>query len=529
MHMIPATPYDTRSRAELKVFDLLRGVELRGDEAGSTIAYHSLNLTRHPTKRFGEIDFLICGPRGLMVLEIKGGGVKCIEGRWRYSDRQGREHERSESPFRQAEGALHGLLQRLREKFGADTVRSLDVGFGVVLPDCEWPLEGAEWDAATLADARACRWFDRWLERLHTYWEGKTALGRKRPPDPAWLAEVQAFLRPTFEKVIPLGLQLEQLAERQVTLTEDQYAWADIAEANPRTLCTGGAGTGKTFLAAELARRWTATDKKVLLVCVSPWLKAWLATQLPMPGLTVATCDAAAIEARRAGIEQFDALIVDEAQDLMQLSRLATLERFLRGGWQAGQWCLFGDFQNQAGLLGTIDNAALQRIDACLPARVPLRTNCRNTLVILESIKSLLGADMGVRGTGHGPPVRYRVAGNRQESAQLLADELQDLFDGGLAYANISILSPLSFETSSAGLLPPRYRRMIRALDHYSIRAFPPRDFIGFASIQDFKGLENDAIIIVDLPKTIGQGDATHAYVGMSRARSSLSIIYQTA
>lgn len=248
-----------------------------------------------------------------------------------------------------------------------------------------------------------------------------------------------------------------------------------------------------------------------------------------MPNLTVATCDAVATEARRAGIEQFDALIVDEAQDLMQVSRLTYLERFLSGGWPAGQWCLFGDFQNQAGLLGTIEKEALQHIDACLPARVPLRTNCRNTRVILEAIKSLLGADMGVRGTGHGPPVRSYVAGNRQESAQLLADELQELFDGGLGYANISILSPLPFETSSAGLLPPRYRRMIRALDHFSIRAFPPRDLIGFASIQDFKGLENDAIIIVDLPETIGQGDAKNAYVGMSRARSSLSIIYRTA
>ena len=57
-------------------------------------------------------------------------------------------------------------------------------------------------------------WFDRWLERLHTYWEGKTVPGRKRPPDPAWLAEVQAFLRPTFEKVIPLGLQLEYIQDQ---------------------------------------------------------------------------------------------------------------------------------------------------------------------------------------------------------------------------------------------------------------------------------------------------------------------------
>lgn len=65
-------------------------------------------------------------------------------------------------------------------------------------------------------------------------------------------------------------------------------------------------------------------------------------------------------------------------------------------------------------------------------------------------------------------------------------------------------------------------------LDHFSIRTFPPRDFIGFARIQDFKGLENDAIIVVDLPSTFNQSDVANAYVGMSRARSSLSRIFRS-
>lgn len=529
MRMIPATPYNTHSRAELKVFDMLRGLDLPGDEARQTIAYHSLNLTRHPYKRFGEIDFLICGPCGLIVLEVKGGGVKCVDGRWSYLDRQGREHARPESPFRQAEGALHGLLQRLREGLGADSIQQFISGYGVIFPDCEWHQEGAEWDSATLADARACRWFDKWLDRLHDYWAGKSTRTQKCRPGPELVREIQAFLRPVFETVIPLGLQVEQLAERQVVLTEDQYAWIDVAEANPRTLCTGGAGTGKTFLAAELARRWTATGKKVLLACASPWLKTWLAAQLPMPGLTISTCDAVATEAKRSGIECFDALILDEAQDLMQMSSLDALNEFLQGGLSDGQWCLFGDFQNQSGLLGCIENGALQRIDACRPARVPLRTNCRNTHVILETIKNLLGADMGVRGTGHGPPVRSLTASDSREAALLLAEVIDNLMADGLTYANITILAPVSIEMSSVALLQPRYLKVVRALDYFSIHAFPPRNFIGFARVLDFKGLENDAIIVVDLPSTLDQSDVTNAYVGMSRARSSLSIIFRSS
>ena len=69
MRMIPDTPHGTHSQAEKRVVDRLRAAFL--DERDSVFtAYHSLNLTRHAYKRFGEIDFLICCPRGLYVLEV---------------------------------------------------------------------------------------------------------------------------------------------------------------------------------------------------------------------------------------------------------------------------------------------------------------------------------------------------------------------------------------------------------------------------------------------------------------------------
>ena len=49
---------------------------------------------------------------------------------------------------------------------------------------------------------------------------------------------------------------------------------------------------------------------------------------------------------------------------------------------------------------------------------------------------------------------------------------------------------------------------------------------VGFARIDEFKGLENEAIIVVDLPVSdeVRGGSAAH-YVAMSRARSVLSLI----
>ena len=54
-----------------------------------------------------------------------------------------------------------------------------------------------------------------------------------------------------------------------------------------------------------------------------------------------------------------------------------------------------------------------------------------------------------------------------------------------------------------------------------------PVDKVGFARIEEFKGLENEAIIVVDLPAPDeANPDSAAHYVAMSRARSVLSLIH---
>ncbi len=524
MRMIPATPYNTHSQAERKVFDCLRSMR---EEPGAPplTAFHSLNLTRHARKRFGEIDFLVFGQQGLFVLEVKGGRVACADGRWTITDRNDREQKGIESPFRQAESALHGLMTRLRSEFTKDFLDQFVIGYGVIFPDCDWPRMGAEWDAALLADARGFRGFDDWLRQLFSYWRAKsfTAASHSSPSAEA-VEAVKKFLRPDFEAVIPLSIQTGYIAEKAARLTEDQLAWIDVAEANPRTFCTGGAGAGKTFLAAELARRWTADGANVLLACASPWISGWLDARLNIPNLVVSTIDGIEAAAHRAGCKQFDALIVDEAQDLMQSSGLNTLDAHLLHGLDGGKWCFFGDLQNQSGLIAVAEAEAQKRIEACAPVRVPLRTNCRNTLVILENIRLRLGADMGVRGTGYGPPVKESMALTREEAIAFLARELEEFVGGGISHSEITILSPFTYRESLAAALPEQWRRVICPIDRYGVRNFPP-DAISFARIADFKGLENEAIIIVDLPGLDEKENLALHYVGMSRARAVLSVI----
>jgi hypothetical protein len=525
MRMIPITPHGTHSQAEKRVFDKLRSMSI-DDKSGSYTAYHSLNLTRHAKKRFGEIDFLICGPKGLFVIEVKGGGVSYNEGVWHYVNRYGEDNTSREGPFKQAESALHGLLSDLRDNIPSHVLDHFSIGYGVVFPDCKWVVTGSEWDPHTIADQRDYNRLEKWVEKLFFYWRNKD--GGKRLADKTSLIAVKNYLRPEFEAAISLYAQSQEAEEEIVKLTEDQLTMVDVVEANPQVMCSGGAGTGKTFLAMELARRWTAEGKDVLLACKSPYLKNFLSDHFAMPRLTVSLASSAKVACRRAGIDVFDALIVDEGQDLFDLESLDNLESVIRGGLVDGAWCIFHDKNNQAGLFGEYEPDAFEYLMSLKPAHIPLSTNCRNTRVILEKVQNTLGADMGVNGIGEGPRIREHLASSGSETAKTLADEIFELVNhGGLSPANVTILSPFKFEDSSLIDLPEKLMRKIVILDEYSMGSFPPSQ-TSFAVISDFKGLENEAIIIVDLPKpNMKDIDIAPYYVAMSRARSVLSIIYQ--
>ena len=516
--MIPSQPLNTSSQAELRLFDQLRA-SFSDPHQNGWFSMHSLNLPRHQYKRFGEIDFVVCGPDGLFVLEVKGGGVSCNDGTWLTTNRYGETERLRESPFKQAEGALHGL----RGKLPASLVNRFVVGFGVVLPDVERIPDSAEWDRATLADGRDFRQFEKWLERFIRYWRTKDT--RKPTASPSQLNALQQHLRPDFEAVVQLHASARDVETRIARLTEEQLRLIDVVEANPRVICSGGAGTGKTMLALELAKRWGASGMKTALTCQSPWLKGFL-ERSAVPGLTVSLAQSIHIVAKRVGIEKFDALIVDEGQDILNMDALDQLDEHLFGGIGAGRWCFFHDSNNQSGLCGSYVPDAYDYLKSFSPVQVPLKKNCRNSLPILQRIQDDLDADIGNSGVGDGPAVREVHVTDADSAIKALDKELRSLVDHeGFNPGDIVILSPLPFARSCTSSLSAELSDSVAVLDDASPRNLS-RHTIGFAQIVDFKGLESEVIVLVDMPSPGRSGALrSHHYVGMSRARALLSMI----
>ena len=524
MNIIPCCPYKTDSSAEYRFFKKIQEVDTTDN---SFTAFHSLNLTRHKTKRFGEADFVILCKYGVFVLEVKGGGIGVSDGHWHTINRNNDKFP-IQDPFRQAETALHAINREIQEARGLAYL-TLPIGYGVVFPDVEWHQKGSEWDRHTICDLKNFRNVEGWLKKFITYWKSKPA--NKAELSSEEIKKIKRYLRPSFEVVEPLYEKLSRIENATVKLTEDQYEYLDFVAANKRVLCSGGAGTGKTFLAAELARRFGSSDNSVVFLCKSNWLRRYLETKIPCEYVTISTVDSAVIDKRRAGIEKYNVLIVDEGQDLFNFEDIEVLESLLEGGLENGEWYIFHDVNNQSGLFSKGDpdqtQEVLEYLQDYTPTNVPLITNCRNTKTILSKVQNTLQLDMGNKGTGLGPEVCELIA-NKDNASELLKNEIDRLLKDGVPPDAITILSPRSYENSLVANLPKQSKAKIIKLDDFSVRSFPVNG-ISFASIKDFKGLENEVIIVVDLEnpaKIQNTAEKVNHYVAMSRARGLLCVIW---
>ena len=286
MRMIPdqVSP-TTKSQAERQLFARLRRIE----DTDWYYVLHSLNLSEHAWKRMSEIDFLLVGPRGIYVIEVKGGYVSCRQGIWEFTDRYGHVHRRNESPFSQARSAMFALEARLRKAVPSALLSRVTFGYGVAFPDCDFNVHSVEWAPETVLDRRQLDRPDgvrRSLGRLAAYWRAKPG-GRDALLDAAEAETLLVALRPDFDTVPTLRQIASAVESELVGLTATQYRALDASARNERLIFEGGAGTGKTMLAAEMCRRHAADGRSVLFTCRSETLAGFVRAQPGMADVTV--------------------------------------------------------------------------------------------------------------------------------------------------------------------------------------------------------------------------------------------------
>jgi hypothetical protein len=562
--MIPSTIHPSVcSAAEKKLFTIFR------DATGTDdwMCLHSLGLARHATKRRGEIDFLLITRSGIFVLEVKGGRVSRDNGIWKFIDRYGVSHDKSEGPFDQAAGAMFALEDDIRHHFSCDRLRTgILYGFGVMLPDVVFDANGTEGDPRQIYDARDRRKpIADFIARLAAYWKERDPRERCALND-ADIAAIVDYLRGDFDLVPSLGVLLDAATDKLLLLEKEQYAVLDAVEQfpKPRILVQGGAGTGKTLLAIEAAKRAVRkSEGDVLLLCYNRLLATYLQAKVASENqhsnrITVKSIysllndliesssiinefnfkrqqaeptvvyrdivpEYAALALMDKEIKPFKTLIIDEAQDMMTEKILDILELYIEGGFEAGKWLVFSDVNNQAAVFGAFDNTALIRLMK-FGHMLLLPTNRRNTKQVADETAMLARPKVKVPATIVGVPVKYSWYSEQHDQPVVLRRILKRLLADEVAPNSITVLSPRRIEQCCASSItdPSLITVTSQNVCNITNRSF---NAISYCSVSAFKGLENDFIVLTDIDDLQTDWWRSVIYVGMSRARVGLHLL----
>jgi hypothetical protein len=552
----PFVQQGTRSPGERELFQ-----RLRDDPATSDwVVLHSLDIARHETQREGEADFVVIIPGlGVLCLEVKAHHrVRREGGLWLYGAR-GEERD-ARGPFKQASDAMHSIRNRVAAR--DPSLSRIVFLSGVVFTSLDFRIQSEEWhdwqvvDSSRLRSRPVSALFRELIDRGRAYLAQTPSAAwfdpRRQEPAPAQCARLVQLLRPDFEAFESPRARAQSRDAELKRYTAEQFVALDAMAGNPRVVFEGPAGTGKTLLAIEAARRARAQGRRVLLLCFNRMLGDWLEkeTEPLRPEVNTSTLHRYMLGLAEQPVgsdrppsfwevdlpghaidrlladgapEPFDEVIVDEAQDILRDAYLDVIDLSVRGGLAAGRWRLFGDFEGQA-----IYGAPRESLPHLLERRAgsapqfSLRINCRNTPRVAELVHALGGLvppytrvlrpDDGVD-----PEIRYFADSDEQKA--MLANALDELENDGFRGSEVTILSPRAHDACAGCISAPPWAGRLRpagrgAAGHTS-----------FCSIHAFKGLEAPAIIVTDVDRVSSQDASALFYVATTRALHRLIIL----
>lgn len=523
-HLYPEDPtFPDDGNAERAVWQHLR--DQLPDDA---VLFSGVHLTRDGAEC--EIDLLVAWPGvGVAAIEVKGGHIAREAGSWFQGSGAGRHRI---DPFGQVQHARHTLTSRLsQQSLGAAHARTAHL---VAFPHTRIPpdWEITESPRALIVDRHDLETVAHRVKRaIDDHGGGHAPLGEQ---DVDGLVDLLAGGFPSQVEVLALAAEHEDRIEQ---MTRAQAALLDHLRSFDRLRIIGGAGSGKTWLALEQARRRARKGERVALLCYSRGLGRYLerVTQewrpherpayvglfhdLPLRwGAEPGTDDDSDYWERRLPLrlaelaaEQppsalFDTVVVDEAQDFSDL------------WWPSLLRCLRDP--DRGGLFAFMDDS--QRVfprDGHAPIDLPpyrLDENLRSTKQIAQTFGAFGDDVVKPRGL-NGPPVR--IVDVPFEDAIGAADDAVDaLLAEGWEPGQVALLT--------TGRRHPQQTYAVDAGGHAAYwDGFFAGDDVFYGHVLGFKGLERTVVVLAANGFRERERARSLLYTGMSRARVQLVVV----
>lgn len=500
--------------------------------------FHSFEIVTIKNNQIleSETDFVIFHPKkGLICLEAKAGQVKYENGYWQYGGGKAMKHN---GPYIQAKRNKWNLRDYMVEhglEYECNNCKKLHAVWFPDVPEANFkgaslPGEG---DIRITLTSDSFGHIQECIDNIFAF-EGQdrctTNLSEKSVQK-----ILERVLAPSFN-LISLQ-QIEQERNKNVfkRMLREQVALLNYLEEQNNAIINGLAGTGKTVMAVEKARRHSEKDEKVLFLCYNAFLNEHLRETYPYPhvsyytvaGLSQKLCEKVDYKALQEKLMQmflegtfpYQHVIIDEGQDfgkeeideveIIELLRENAIENEERNG----TFYLFYD-KNQM-----VQSKKAPKYIEDADCKLTLYRNCRNTENIALTSLRLLGSDKAPKlypdaVMGDLPEIGF--CATKEDVVTLLNAEIDKYIDAG--YNSITILT---CKTEESSIIADCCKN-----SKYNYK----RGYVKFTTCRKFKGLESDVIIVVDIDKDMFKDEGEQLmYVGTSRARFKLSCIVNMA
>lgn len=510
-----------------------------------------------------EADFIVAHPKkGIAVIECKGGLLRSDGGNY-YRITSKSESEFIKNPVVQARGNA-ASLERVLAKY-LPHGKIFDVGWGLVFP--ETPVPWGKWlsniardQIAYSPDLSNLSGLVKWVLENTVSWEAKRTT---KDHFNDLCSSLEAMIAGCWSLPEEIAIGEEKITCQTNLSIRNNLRF--LAE-NQRAVIKGGPGTGKTFLAVEMAKRLAAQGKATLFLCFNKMLADYLAATYPHKNLEFKHFHRLCYEKGRSagyswsggqlvdpdsiqghklpheyfnevlpdGLEtaihqshdKYDALIIDETQDF-QKRWLDVSQQLLWEPESAPLVFCIDPRQNIWGNKVTLPPGLVS---------VPLYDNIRNARPIFDVLKKVCpDSQMCAAGPDTGCAEWIGLTdGDKAEILQVLEDLVANLLDQGIDASQIVLLSGV----------PVRYSVLN---GHTSLACIPiTGDLKGegllTTSLLKFKGLEKPVVILFELDPWFDEsvradyGDMfsrmdlaaikeTLLYVGLSRAKTHLYLV----
>lgn len=545
---------DLPSQAEAKVYRVLRD----GLPQDYVVFFQVGWILRREEEQAkdGETDFLVCHPdHGYLCIEVKGGGVgfDATTGEWFSVDRRRQKHTIN-NPINQALRAKYSVRTKLNEhqRWQGLSLGNILRGHAVFFPDIDGAntLSRPDMPAALIGGAKNLQDPKAWIDEVFAYWRndvgGFTPIGRRG------IDVVRDVFARSFIVAPLIGARLAEQEARRLVLTKDQMRVLDFLRSHRRVAVSGGAGTGKTVLALEKARRLASEGFRTLLTCYNRQLADHLSdlcadtknldvmsfhqlchrqvekadlgssrdlvaeAKVTYPGKDL--YDVQLPNALAYSLEvlpdRYDAIVCDEGQDFRE-EFWVPIELLLSDYDKSPLYVFYDDNQNLYSRAGTF------------PIRdepFNLTTNCRNTAPIhVAAYKHYKGIPVSPPEI-EGDEVQFDESPGRDAQAAKINARIVDLIARqGVAPGDITVLiadakHKVEYYTALRRLPLPKPATWLEE----GVRG---NNTVLIDTIQRFKGLESPVVILWGLDTIDLARSKELLYVGMSRAKSLLVLV----